>query len=309
LRTGRSSRTAEHNALFRDLEMTRGRKSIIDDPFAGRFLTWPLSALGRVAEVPGCGRVLSMAIDRRWPGVRTSVVARTRLIDDTLCGLSPDQLGQFVILGAGFDSRPYRILRLREVPVFEVDHPDTQRVKREVLQRALPALPANVTFVSTDFNLVRLDAEMAASGYRSSARTTFLWEGVTNYLTEEAVDATVRWCAKAATDSLLLFTYVHTDAIVHPERFRGAQRLQETLQKVDERLTFGMDPDDMADYLAERGFEREWDLGAAEYRARYFGDRSRTMVGHEFYRLALARRSANPDRGPDTDLPATHEQF
>ena len=54
-------------------------------------------------------------------------------------------------------------------------------------------------------------------------------------------------------------------------------------------MTFGMDPHDTQPYLAERGLELEWDLGAADYRARYFGQGAVAMVGHEFYRVALAR--------------------
>jgi hypothetical protein len=77
--------------------------------------------------------------------------------------------------------------------------------------------------------------------------------------------------------------------LTKPEKFVGAERLHATLAKVDERLTFGMEPDDMGRYLDERGLDRKWDLGAAEYRHRYFGDRAQAMVGHEFYRTALAR--------------------
>ena len=87
---------------------------------------------------------------------------------------------------------------LRTVPVFEIDHPDTQAAKRRRLSRALPALPANVRFIPTDFNLGQLGSAMEASGYRRDLPTVILWEGVTNYLTGEAVDATMRWCSQAA---------------------------------------------------------------------------------------------------------------
>jgi hypothetical protein len=55
-----------------------------------------------------------------------------------------------------------------------------------------------------------------------------------------------------------------------------------------------MDPSDVPNYLAGRGLTLELDIGAAEYRARYFGVHARTMRGHEFYRVALARVGA-PD--------------
>lgn len=290
MKTGRSSRTAEHNALFRALESSvPDSERLFVDPLARSFLTWPLSMVGLLAEAPGGGRLARTVIDRRWPGVRTSVVARTRLIDETLSALNSNQLGQLVVLGAGFDSRPYRLPRLEEVSVFEVDHPDTQLVKRAALSRSLRTLPGNVTFIASDFNLRQLGTDMEASGYRPSLPTVFLWEGVSNYLSEDAVDAMLRWCAQAATGSSLLFTYIHSDVLTHPEAFVGADRLFASLERADEQLTFGMDPDAMADYLNRRGFVREWDVGASEYRTRYFGGKAQAIVGHEFYRVALAR--------------------
>jgi methyltransferase (TIGR00027 family) len=290
MKSGRASRTAEHNALFRALEASvPDTQRLFDDPLAQCFLTWPLSLVGHMAAMPGCGRALRVVLDRHWPGIRTSVVARTRLIDDTLSGLVPENVSQLVILGAGFDSRPYRLRCLHAVPVFEVDHPDTQQAKRNALSRALGEMPANVTFIPTDFNLMRLESDMEASGYRSSVPTLFLWEGVTNYLTEDAVDVTLRWCASAASGSVLLFTYVHSDVLIRPESFVGADRLYQSLEKVGEQLTFGMDPVLMDDFLGQRGLVREWDLGASQYRTRYFGEKAQSMVGHEFYRVALAR--------------------
>jgi methyltransferase (TIGR00027 family) len=290
MKPGRSSRTAEHNALFRALEngAPDGRR-LFDDPLAPRFLTWPLSWAGHLAAVPGGGRAVRAILDRHWPGIRTSVVARTRLIDDTLSTLTSEGMRQLVILGAGYDSRPYRLSCLREFSIFEVDHPDTQDAKCNALSHALEVLPASVTFIPSDFNLMHMESDMEASGYQPSVPTVFLWEGVTNYLSEDAVDATVRWCARATPGSALLFTYIHDDVLTHPENYIGADRLYASLNKVGERLTFGMDPLVMGDYLRQRGLTREWDLGAGEYRARYFGDRAQVMVGHEFYRVALAR--------------------
>jgi methyltransferase (TIGR00027 family) len=56
------------------------------------------------------------------------------------------------VLGAGFDSRAYRLPGLRKTAVFEVDHPDTLRRKRSALTRALGVFPKHVRFVPTDFN-------------------------------------------------------------------------------------------------------------------------------------------------------------
>jgi methyltransferase (TIGR00027 family) len=130
---------------------------------------------------------------------------------------------------------------------------------------------------------------MAAAGYRESARTFFLWEGVTNYLSPEAVDATLRWCARAAPGSLLLFTYVHRDVLDKPGAFAGTEPLFASLAKFGEKWTFGLDPSELRGYLAQRGLTLESDLGAREYRERHFGRAADAMRGYEFYRIALAR--------------------
>ncbi len=290
MRDGHASRTAEHNALFRALEsdLPESRR-LFDDPLARGFLTWPFTVTTWLAAVPGLGHLVPRFIDNRWPGVRASVVARTRLIDEAIIAALGEHTEQLVILGAGFDSRAYRLPGLRGTTVFEVDHPDTQAAKRRALGRVISVLPKHVRFVPIDFNRQELRSVMPAAGYRESARTFIVWEGVTNYLTEAAVDAILTWCARASPGSRVLFTYVHRDVLTKPGAFIGTERLFATLAKAREKLTFGIEPSELPEFLAKRGLSLESDVGAAEYRQRYFKDAARTMRGHEFYRVALAR--------------------
>jgi O-methyltransferase involved in polyketide biosynthesis len=64
--------------------------------------------------------------------------------------------------------------------------------------------------------------------------TDLIWEGVTNYLTEAAVDATLRWCSRAARESLVLFTYVDRGILTHPGAYVGTDRLCASLATVGE---------------------------------------------------------------------------
>src|SRR5262245_54635404 len=113
MKVGRASRTAEHNALFRALEASRSQKDrLFDDPLASVFLTWPLSLVDKCARRPALHALITRFIDHRWPGVRPSVIARTRLIDDAIVSSLDGHIEQFVILGSGFDSRPYRLHQL-----------------------------------------------------------------------------------------------------------------------------------------------------------------------------------------------------
>jgi methyltransferase (TIGR00027 family) len=276
-------------ALFRALESSLPEtRRLFDDPLARSFLTWPLTLVARLGTLPGLGRLVPAIIDRRVPGARSSAVARTRFIDAAIARLG-EQTEQLVILGAGFDSRAYRLPGLRGITVFEVDHPDTLAIKRRVLERALRVLPEHVRFVPTDFNQRELASVMAGAGYRASLRTLFLWEGVTNYLTESAVDATLRWCSRASPGSRLLFTYVHGDVLESPGAFIGTERLFASLERFGEKWTFGIAPSRLPAFLADRGLSLETDLGASEYRELYYHEAACEMRGYEFYRIAVAR--------------------
>jgi methyltransferase (TIGR00027 family) len=276
-------------ALFRALENARapGRRRC-EDPLAQAFLSPGLAFAAKLARIPGIAALVSAIIDRRWPGTRTSAVARTRFIDDALRAAQAVAPAQLVILGAGFDSRAWRMPELAPLRVFEVDHPDTQARKRDALARAGVALPPNLRFVATDFDQQGLERAMAGAGYDPSLRTVFLWEGVTNYLSAAAVDATLRWCAAAAPGSRLIFTYIHADVLSNPQGFFGIDGVLAALAAAGERWTFGLQPSQLPGFLSQRGLRLQGDVGAAEYREQVYGEAARAMRGYEFYRIAVA---------------------
>jgi methyltransferase (TIGR00027 family) len=274
-------------ALFRAMETaSAGEKRLFADPLAASFLRPSLKLAVHMASIPIMGKVITHFIDYRWPGARTSGVARTRLIDDSVIDAFKRGLEQIVILGAGFDARAYRLQRPAMTRFFEVDQPSTSRAKRRLIQEHLGALPPDVAFVEIDFNRQEPGPALEKAGFRQQRPAFFLWEGVTNYLTANAVDATLRWIGSSAPTSQLVFTYVHKDVIDAPASFGGTKRLGRTLARAGERWTFGMHPAEMRAYMAARGLELIDDLGAADYRTRYFGGPGK---GYEFYRVANAR--------------------
>lgn len=299
MKQGQASRTAEYMALFRALESARpARRRLFDDPFARRFLRPSLALVARVSAAPLLRDLVPRFIDSRWPGARSSAVARTRFIDDVFAERLDGSIGQVVLLGAGFDARAFRLRALERLVVLEVDHPDTSRAKRGAIERVIGPVGDRVRFVPIDFQQQTLEAGMAAAGFSGAVPTLFLWEGVTNYLTEDAVDATLRWCARAAPGSVVVFTYVHRAVLDDPRSFVGTEQLVATLAATGERWTFGIDPMRLAEFLATRGLRLERDVGAEEYRRLCFGDAARHMHGYEFYRIAVASiASVSPSRG------------
>jgi len=291
MRDSGASLTAEYMALFRALESSRRppRARLFDDPFAYRFLRPSLKAVVRLSALPLGTPSVTGFIDWRWPGARASGVARTRLIDDALIDAIHEGATQIVILGAGFDCRAYRLRGIGDTRVFEIDHPATLKAKRTVLQKTLGQLPAHVDFVEADFNRQTLDAVLEPSGFDRRAQSFFVWEGVTNYLTEEAVDRTLRYLATAGRPgSRLLFTYIHRDVLQDRGAFTGAGRSASVVENAGEPWTFGIAPAELRGFLAERGLELIEDVGSLEYRARYMPPSGPHMKGYEFYRAAVA---------------------
>jgi methyltransferase (TIGR00027 family) len=256
----RPSRTAQHNALFRALEQ-RLPRPLFADPFAQRFLRgrYRLAALLPAAA-------LARAIDARWPGPRAAVCVRTRWIDDAIAAALGRGLDQLVLLGAGFDARAHRLPGIERVRVFEVDHPATQAMKR----RVVGAAPAHVSYVPVEFGRDALPEALARAGLRGDARTLFVWEGVTNYLDEPTVDATLRFAARAGQS--LLFTYVDRAVIDGRGEFMGGAESVAYVRKLGEPFTFGLDPSDLRGYLAERGLELKVDLPLSEVARKYYPD-------------------------------------
>ena len=273
-------------ALFRAIESSRpSSRRLFEDLFARHFLRPSLKLAWAASTVPFIGRAIPGWIDHRWPGARTSGIARTRLIDEFFTAALGRGIAQVVLLGAGFDCRAYRIPHPAKTRFFEVDRAATSLVKRSVLQKRLGVLPKNVAFVEIDFNHQELGSVLADAGFDREQSTFFLWEGVTNYLTASAVESTLRWIGACGPRSELVFTYVERRAIEDPTQFSGTDQLGRTLANVGERWTFGLDTGEVPGYLAGLGLELTEDLGAADYRARYLGHPG---VGYEFYRVGCA---------------------
>jgi methyltransferase (TIGR00027 family) len=290
----RPSRTAEYMALFRAVETAeRADRRLFEDPYAAALLTGRLKALAGLARLPAIGRLATCFLDIGWPRTRSSAVVRTRLIDDLVRQAMRGGARQALLLGAGFDSRPYRLEELRDVPVFEVDHPSTQRAKRQRLEARLGRLPGNVRFVPVDFEKDDLEAALLHADFDTRAATVAIWEGVVSYLTPAAVDQNFRMLARIlAEQGQLIFSYVHQGALDGSVAFQEARRWKSSVRSSGEPFIFGFDPAGLADYLRPRGFALESDVSTAEAAKIYCQPIHRREPGSELYRIAAARRAA-----------------
>jgi methyltransferase (TIGR00027 family) len=131
---------------------------------------------------------------------------RTVMLDRALkSGPAPEQL---VILGAGLDSRAWRLDGLRDTVVFEVDYPSSQAWKR-ARSASVPFKAKDVRFVAMDFQRDRLEPLIQNAGFDARKRTFWLWEGVTMYLRPEEVSANLgAFAALSAPGSRIALTYL-----------------------------------------------------------------------------------------------------
>jgi methyltransferase (TIGR00027 family) len=286
-----SSHTAALVTLYRAIESSRPAATrLFDDPFAPLFLGWRFRTALRLSRLPVIGAAMPWSlVDGHWSGPRGTVAARTRYIDDCLGDALHHGVKQVVILGAGFDCRPYRIREIAQSRVFEADHPATQATKKQIVSRRLRTLSSHVTYVPIDFTAGPLDAVMQASGYRSDVRTFFVCEGVTHYLAADTIDAVFRYVGRSAPGSQLVFTYIHRGMLDGSARFAGADNTLATVRRAGEPYTFGFEPAELSQYLATRNLALVEDVSADSYRARYLTPRGRGGEPlSEYQRAALA---------------------
>lgn len=143
-------------------------------------------------------------------GIVRAMLIRTRYIDDALTRAVADGATQVVILGAGLDSHAYRCQSLlAHTSVFEVDRPATQALKMARVQAVLGGPPANLTYVPIDFQHDDLLAMMARHGHNPRRRTFFILEGVTMYMPEDSVRATLRFVGSHTAGSRIVFDFVY----------------------------------------------------------------------------------------------------
>ncbi|MEJ2353492.1 MAG: class I SAM-dependent methyltransferase [Anaerolineales bacterium] len=265
-------------------------KRLFEDQFALKLLPFGWRVFFRLAYLPGLRSLLLSLRERRMPGTLGAILCRTRYIDDVLRKSLQEGLDQLVILGAGFDTRAYRVAGMDRVRVFEVDLPGTCRLKQIRLKKVLGVVPDNVTLVGMDFEKQKLEDVLKAAGFQTGRRTLFIWEGVTQYLTAGAVNDTLEFVSSVSgVGSAIEFTYVRRgiiDGTSRPEWFKGFSSFA---ARVGSPLKFGLDPVELEGYLADRGLKLISDVGAADYQDLYLEPLGRELNVFDAERVAFAR--------------------
>lgn len=204
--------TAVGVARVRALETAR-EQPLFRDPLAVAFAT----AGGLEPGSPLPPRA-DEASRRRWLGVAVSIVIRTKFLDDLLERAVASGVRQVVLLGAGMDSRAFRMDWPAGTRLFEVDTAEPLGFKASVLrqERAVPRCERITVPVD-----LREDwpGALTAAGHDSARPTVWIAEGLLIYLPEDAVQLLLeRIGALSAAGSRMGLTLGSRGVV---ERFRG----------------------------------------------------------------------------------------
>ncbi len=254
-------------------------RRLVDDDLAASMLPAGQRAVVRAMRWPPLRRLTISAGERAVPGAWTIIACRKRYIDDKLVDALAD-VEAVVNLGAGLDTRGIRLARRSDIPVFEVDQAVNIERKRAAVQRAIGAVPASVRLIPLDFEHDELFGTLAEHGYSTAARTFFIWEGVTQYLNEPAVHATLAALQAAAAGSRLAFTYVRRDFIDGTDMY-GAEVLFRRFRQRQQVWKFGIDPDDIAGFVGQYGWQVVQQAGPEYYRQHYIRPTGRDLAASD----------------------------
>jgi methyltransferase (TIGR00027 family) len=280
-RTRLAESTAEGAAALRAAGNRERDEAVRNPDYLAAQMIAPRPSLTTFAKLPGSGRLVRAVAEWRTPGSYYFEIARTRCMDDVVRAEVSSGVGQFVLLGAGYDSRAYRMPELKDVRTFEVDHPITSALKRKRLEAIFGEVPRHVEYVQVDFNRDDLGERLAAAGYDDTKRALFLLSGVAPYLPEDAVRETLRWVARQAPGTSIVFDYLWSEAFEDPARFYGLPELLRRVAQMGEELRSGLPRGRTREYLAEIGLELESDV-SAEDAERYLIASDGRMIGRPY---------------------------
>ena len=264
-------------------------KRLVDDDLAGRILPFGMKAYVWLMRPFWVRDWLIRSSERKTPGIWSMVMCRKRYIDDKVSEAVVDQVDALVNLGVGFDTQAYRLAALDGFPVWEVDQSEIIEAKRTKLKKVLGEIPGQVSLVSIDLDQQALGEVLASHGYPADARTFFILEGVTQYLTEAGIRATFDFLSTAPSGSRLVFTYVCGD-FIDGQVLYGQEYLYEKAVLRDKVWLFGIDPDEVADFLARHGWRVLEHLGYEELAERYVKPTGRGLASLAHQRVVYAER-------------------
>ena len=259
-------------------------KRLFEDPYSEKLLSPLYKFFIFLQHSPRINDAIVKLKDLGW------FFCRFRYIDDVLKdSIARKGLESVVNLGAGYDCRAYYIPGIERVRYFEVDYPSVVETKKAKMKKILGKLPDHVIYVPVDFEKQSLDTELKKAGYNLNSKTLFISEGVTQYISKEANDNTMKYVAQAAPGSKIVFTYVLKSFIEGKDLKDPTEKsMYKWWVKRFKLFEYGLDPAEMRDYLSEYNLSLIEDIGSKEVKERYMKPANLDLKLFRIERIALA---------------------
>ena len=282
--------TAQGVAKQRLIEtLAKSDKRVINDPYADRFV------IG-AGFIKLMGHKFSVWLGKKLaPGLHEHLIARTRFIDDLIEKAATTGAEQYVILGAGYDLRAHRLDLPSSLRIFEVDQAEVQARKRSKLPENLTN-SENVTYVAVDFTHQSLAEQLTAAGFDVSKPTVFTLEGVSQYITKEAVSSTIEELATLIQTTSATFFISYVDELLdkdpeacfgkgYPNAARRAETIKSLSAKVGEPWISFYTTEEIASLLSRNGFAVAENVTLEDLNSLYFTPVGRTLPENQIFKL------------------------
>jgi methyltransferase (TIGR00027 family) len=214
-------------------------------------------------------------------GIYEYVIARTKYIDSLFMDALKQGFDQIVIFGAGFDSRAQRFSEFnKKTKIFELDAPITQGEKLDAFKEKHITIPENVIYVPINFVKESLAEKLSEAGFEKGRKSLFLLEGVTMYLSDDAIDKTFTIIRDVAgKGSWVVFDYIYAGVLRQENRYYGEKDALKTVLKAGEAWTFALEEGEIEDFLYKYDFTLKDHSNARELEERYFKNQEGEIVG------------------------------
>jgi methyltransferase (TIGR00027 family) len=269
--------------------MRRAAHQIIDDP---RIFSDPLAFRIIGAENQSADHLDPRMLEQTpaESRYRAYLAARARYAEDELRIAINRGVQQYVILGAGLDTFPYRNPYPDDVlHVFEVDHPTTQIWKRSRLKEAGIPIPMALTFTPIDFDTETLDDGLRRVAFDTGICTFFSWLGVTSYISKSAVNSILRFVANMPPGSGIVFDYMISPSLLNPVSRSVFDNLAHRVALAGEPFQSTFDPSLLKNSLQIMGFGQIEDIGPGELNEQYFRGRKDGLKAGSLSHIMNAR--------------------
>ena len=282
--------TAQGVAKQRLIETIAGAdKRVINDPYADSFVIGSgfIKLMGH--------KLNSWLSEKLAPGFHEHLISRTKFIDELIEKSAVNGIEQYVILGAGYDSRAHRLKLPSSMKIFEVDQPEVSDNKLAKLPKELPN-SENVTYVNIDFSYQSLTEQLIGAGLDQKKSTIFTLEGVSQYITKEAVSSTIKELASLTKDTNSIFFMSYVDELLdknpeacfgegYPNPAKKASLIKGLSAKVGEPWISFYNSEEIEDLLSQNGYSIEENVTLEDLNSLYFSPVGRTLNENQIFKL------------------------